>query len=67
MGDYQTEELLTNPFSEMELELTRNEALFLDDSFTLMIEMRYPLMGREVMFQVYVLSNKQQDCPYQWI
>ena len=46
MGDYQTEELLTNPFSEMELELTRNEALFLDDSFTLMIENEIPIDGQ---------------------
>ena len=46
MGDYETEEISTDPFSEMELEITRNEALFLDDSFTLMIENDIPLDGQ---------------------
>ncbi len=46
MGDYQTEEISTDPYSEMEIELTRNEALFLDDSFTLMIENESPDNGR---------------------
>ena len=38
MDDYNVEEIVRDPFSELELELTRNEALFLDDSITLMIE-----------------------------
>ena len=38
MADYETEEITSDPYSEMELELTRNEALFLDDTFTLMVE-----------------------------
>ena len=38
MADNETEEITSDPYSEMELELTRNEALFLDDTFTLMVE-----------------------------
>ena len=65
MGDYQTEEISTDPYSEMEIELTRNEALFLDDSFTLMIENESPDNGRGYV-QVYALYNKQQGCLCQW-
>ena len=46
MDDYQTQEISADPYSNMELELTRNEALFLDDSFTLMVENDIPENGR---------------------
>ena len=46
MDDYNVEEIRSDPFSELELELTRNEALFLDDSMTLMIEQDIPEGGK---------------------
>ena len=46
MDDYEIEDIKSNPFSDLELELTRNEALFLDDSITLMVEQDMPDSGR---------------------
>jgi len=46
MDDYDIEDIKSNPFSDLELNLTRNEALFLDDSMTLMIEQDMPDSGR---------------------
>ena len=46
MDDYEVEDIRSNPFSDLELELTRNEALFLDDSMTLMVEQDMPDSGR---------------------
>ena len=46
MDDYEIEDIKSYPFSDLELELNRNEALFLDDSITLMVEQDMPDSGR---------------------
>ena len=60
MDDYEVEDIKSNPFSDLELELTRNEALFLDDSMTLMVEQDMPDSGKGGGSYVSSLRPTQQ-------